>query len=204
MRGPARPYASEFYSHELHKNACPVCGFLYARDLPSDRKLHRSFHARTLSVFEPRPNKALAKRHAQSGRYIRVTASSPKWMHRRLALIATMFKREFGCDFIMWDESGDGVGYIFSDREGRACGGCALRWREWSDAAPTWALQWIWVAPPYRRQGILRETWCILTNKFPDLIPEWPYSPGMAQFLLSCNGLPKVVRSYAIDALNMA
>lgn len=199
----ARPYAREFYSHELHEGACPVCGLLYAKDLPSDQKLHRSFHARNLAVFAPKPNKALAKRYAQSGRYIRITADSPKWMHRRLALIAAMFKREFGCDFVMWEESGDdGIGFILSDQDGRAQGGCALRWRKWSNAAPCWVLQWIWVAPPYRRQGILRDTWCMLTKKFAGVIPEWPYSPAMAQFLLSCNDLPGVVRSHALDALN--
>jgi len=202
VKGPVRPYASEFYSRELHEDACPVCGCQYAKDLPSDRKLHRSIHARNLSVFEPRPNKALAKRHAQSGPYIRVTAGSPKWMHRRLVLIATMFKREFGCDFVMWDESGDDCkGFIFADQDGRARGGCALKWREWSNSAPAWALQWIWVAPPYRRRGILREAWCMLTKEFAGVIPEWPYSPAMAQFLLSCNDLPEVVRRYAIDAL---
>jgi len=205
VKGPARPYASEFYSRELDEDACPVCGCLYVKDLPSDRKFHRLVHARNLSVFEPRPNKTLAKRHAQSGRYIRVTAGSPKWMHRRLALIATMFKRELGFDFVMWDESGDdGIGYIFSDQDGRACGGCALRWRERPNASPNWALQWIWIAPPYRRQGILRETWCMLTKEFTGVIPERPYSPAMAQFLLSCNDLPEAVRSYAIDALKKA
>ena len=198
----ARQYAREFYSHELDEDACPVCGCLYVKDLPSDRKLHRSIHSRNLSVFEPRPNNALAKRHAQSGRYVRVTADSPKWMHRRLALIATMFKREFGCDFVMWESSGDdGIGFIITDREGRAWGGCALRWREWSNAAPSWALQWIWVAPAYRRQGLLRETWGMLTRNFRGVIPEWPYSPAMARFLLSCSDLPDVVRRYAIDAL---
>ena len=63
-------------------------------------------------------------------------------MHRRLAWIATVLKRENGYDFIMWDASGDdGQGFILTDSDGRALGGCAVRRREWSNAPACWVLQ---------------------------------------------------------------
>ena len=89
-----RPYAKELYGRPLDDDTCPVCGFAYVKEEPEDQKCHRLFHARVLSVFEPKPNKALAKLNTKFGRYILVTAKSPKWMHSRLYQIATMLRRE--------------------------------------------------------------------------------------------------------------
>ncbi len=201
--GMTRPYAKELYHRELDDDACPVCGSLYVKELPEDQKKHRSFHARTMSVFEPKPSKALAKLHTKFGCYVPVTAHSPTWMHRRLAWIAAILKRENGYDCTMWDASGDdGQGFIVTDSDGRALGGCAVRWREGSDEPACWALQWIWVAPPYRRQGLLRNTWSMLTAKYDGIIPEPPYSLGMARFLLSLGSLSEHVKFAARDAIS--
>ena len=201
--GMTRPYAKELYDDELHDGACLVCGFLYVKELPEDLKKHCSRHARILSVFEPKPNKALAKLNTKFGCYVPVTPKSPTWMHLRLAWIATVLKRENGYDFIMWDASGDdGQGFILTDSDGRALGGCAVRRREWSNAPACWVLQWIWVAPPYRRQGLLRNTWLMLTAKYDGIIPEPPYSLGVARFLLSLGNLSELVESAARHAVN--
>ena len=165
---------------------------------PEWLQLHRSWHARILAVMEPKPNRALAKCHATFGRYVPVNSTSPQWMHRRLYRIASVLNSENDYSFVMWEESGDdGRGYIFTDQEGRALGGCAVRWREWCDAPDCWALQWIWVAPPYRRLGILRDVWKMLTKTYRGIIPEPPYSIAMAQFLLSLDGVPDVVKRHA-------
>ena len=197
-----RKYAIELYHDRVSDRACEVCGFLYVKELTDDRKLHRSFHNRTLSVFEPKPNKVLAKMHAKYGRYLRVTRESPTWIHKRLHYIATVLSRENGYSFIMWNEHGDdGPGYILTDGRGLALGGCALRWREWTNAPASWMLQWIWIAPPYRRQGLLRDTWLMLTSQYAGIMPESPFSLGMARFLLSLNNIPDNVKLHALSAL---
>ena len=200
-----RPYAQELYRRSLLDDDCRVCGFSYVKELPEERRYHRSFHARMLSVFEPKPNKALAKRHAEFGHYVPVTSQSPTWMNRRLHWISRVLHRENNYDFIMWPESGcDGQGFILTDSDGRALGGCAAQWCEWSDAPACWVLQWIWIAPPYRRQGLLRDTWSMLTAKYDGIIPDRPYSPEAARFFLSLGNLPEHVESWARFALQKA
>ncbi len=200
-----RPYAQELYKRSLLDDACPVCGLFYVKELPEERRHHRSFHARMLLVFEPKPNKALAKRHAKFGRYVPLTSQSPTWMNRRLHWIARVLHRENSYDFIMWPESGgDGEGFILTDSDGRALGGCAVQWCEWSDAPACWVLQWIWIAPPYRRQGLLRDTWSMLTTKYDGIIPDRPYSPEAARFFLSLSNLPEHVELWLRFALQEA
>ena len=93
-----RRYADELCNRPLDDDACPVCGLSYAKELKEDRKSHRSDHTRTLSVLEPKSNKALAKSNAKSGRYVPVTATSPFWMRRRLRRIAETLVWENGYD----------------------------------------------------------------------------------------------------------
>ena len=200
-----RPYAQELYGQTLSDDACPVCGFSYVKELPEDRRHHSSFHARMLSVFEPKPNKALAKCHAKFERYVPLTSQSPTWMNRRLYWIARVLHRENNYDFVMWTESGcDGQGFILTDSDGRALGGCAVQWGEWSDVPACWVLQWIWIAPSYRRQGLLRDTWSMLTAKYDGIVPGPPYSPEAARFFLSLGNLSAHVESAARFALQEA
>lgn len=191
---PNRPYAREFFADPPGEHACPVCGLSYAKGSPTDERFHRTYHREVVETFEPRPNSALAKQHARHGIFVPVDIRSPRWMHKRLYRIALMFKREMDYDFPMWDERGDdGNGYIFSDREGRALGGCAVRWREWKDSAG-WVLQGIWVAPPHRRQGLMRSAWEMLIRQYEGIIPEPPLSRPAARFFQGTDGLPEWIR----------
>ena len=200
-----RPYAQELKGKTLSEYACTVCGFAYVKELSEDQKLHRSVHDSMLSVLEPTPNKELSKCHARFGRYVPLTSQSPKWMNRRLHWIARALHWEKNYDFIMWPESGcEGEGFILTDSDGRALGGCAVQWYEWSDAPACWVLQWIWVAPPFRRQGLLRDTWSMLTAKYDGIIPDHPYSPEAARFFLSLGNLPAHVELRARLALRKA
>ena len=195
---PTRHYAKEFYECPPEGDACPVCGLSYVKDSPTDRKIHRLYHREVVDTFEPRSNPALARRHALHGVFVPVTPLSPRWMHKRLYRIALMLKRENGYDFSMWDQyrDDDGIGYILTDEQGRALGGCAVRWREWTDRSPGWFLQWIWVAPPCRRQGLLRRTWEMLKGEYGGIFPEPPLSPAAAQFFRGCEDLPDIIKQW--------
>ena len=200
-----RPYAQELYGQKLSDDACPVCGFPYVKELPEDQRHHRSFHACFLSVFEPKPNKALSTLHARFGHYVPLTAQSPTWLNRRLYRIARALRWENNYDYPMWSESGcDAPGFILTDSDGRALGGCAVEWGEWSDVRARYVLQWIWIAPPYRRQGLLRDTWSMLTAKYDGILPAPPYSPEAARFFLSLGNLSAHVESAARFALQEA
>lgn len=199
---PTDNFAKRHFKQPPGDAACPVCGLLYVKGSPTDEQNHRSYHREVVETFEPRPNNALAKQHARHGVFVPVDIRSPCWMHKRLYRIALMLRRENGYDFPMWGERGDdGNGYIFTDAEGRALGGCAVRWREWKNATPGWVLQWIWVAPPHRRQGLMRSAWEMLTRQYEGIIPEPPLSRPAAQFFQGVNGLPERIRKWVQHTL---
>lgn len=58
-------------------------------------------------------------------------------------------------------------------------GGCCFRQRE--EGGP--ALQWIWINPFVRRQGILSESWEVFEYNHPNFAVERPLSESMLQFL---------------------
>ena len=178
------------------------CGLSYVKGLPEDQRDHRSFHRIVVETFEPKPTATLAKLHAEYGEFVPVRFHSPQWMHKRLYRIAQMLQRENGYDFVMWDmRRDDGDGYIFTDAAGRALGGFAVRWCEWTDWPDSWVLQWIWVAPPHRRQGLMRRAWAMLTANYPDILPERPFSRSAAKFFKQCDGLPDFMRAWIDNAL---
>ena len=122
-------WAKDYYHHwDGMKGTCPVCGLNYVTDIEEDRRLHRNFHREIVTTFDPTPNAALKRRRATIGEdFLLVNWADPKWLHRRLYLIARMLMRENGYDFPMWNESGsESGGFLIVDLEGRALGGFAV------------------------------------------------------------------------------
>ena len=99
----------------------------YVPDIEKDRPRHRNFHRRSYDIY-PRPNASLKRRRATIGEdFLLVNWGDPKWLHRRLYLIARMLMRENGYDFPMWNESGsESRGFLIVDLEGRALAGLPL------------------------------------------------------------------------------
>lgn len=62
-------------------------------------------------------------------------------------------------------------------------GACCFRWREYRDAPPAYALQWVWLHPFCRRQGYLRDAWQFFRDACGDFTVETPVSPAMKEFL---------------------
>ena len=198
-----REWAREFYGEPLRAHGCQVCGLHYVRTLPEDRAQHRRHHQQVIRVFSPSPSAMLKKAFDEHGKFVPVRANSKRWLRHRLYEIALMFKREKDYDFVQWDETGDdGHGYLLVDGEGRALGGAVVRWREYKEFTG-WFLAWVWIAPPHRRQGLLKTLWEMCRRQYPGILPEPPFSYEAAMFIQGIEDLPEKVRQYAREiALN--
>lgn len=108
-----------------------------------------------------------------------------------LESFALFFKREFEYDFLQYSsfsESEDKdfpflfFSHDYDDRE-LAVGGGKFIWREWSNAPPSWALQWIWLHPYYRKRGIFKRVCPEFKKMFGDFFIEPPLSGPMQFFV---------------------
>jgi GNAT superfamily N-acetyltransferase len=146
---------------------------LYVKELPEDRRTHGAFHRAVVNVFEPKPSITLAKLYSRHGQLVPVRWDSPQPVRRRLADMSRVIKREFGCDFTMYSETGDpGDGYLIAEPDGRAVGGFVVRWIEFSNAPAQWILSWVWVVPSHRRRGLMQTVWLMVVGKYPGIDPE--------------------------------
>jgi hypothetical protein len=71
----------------------------YVKEVPADRRIHRSYHRGVVDVFEPKPSVTLAKLYSSHGQIVPVPWDSSRLFRRRLANISRVFKREFGAGF---------------------------------------------------------------------------------------------------------
>jgi hypothetical protein len=76
-----------------------------------------------------------------------------------------------------------------------------VRRREYEGHAPEWILDWVWIAPPYRRQGLLRKLWEMVSGRYPGILPEPPFSYEAAVFIQGIETLPENVREYALKTV---
>lgn len=115
-------------------------------------------------------------------------------IRRAVATLARYFRREFEYDFVQYQEQNeDGpdkcIAWLFVDRRGMegdvAVGACCFRWREWTDRAPCWALQWIWFHPFARGKGTLSQAWPYFVRRFAPFIVEGPFSRAMEGFMVA-------------------
>jgi hypothetical protein len=124
---------------------------------------------------------------------LKVTNKSPI-SHRKAVLeIARYFKRELCYDFVQYDINEDDdceaflfLGYPYSE----TCptmGACCFRQRKIKDGELDgifWTLDWIWLHPYVRGNGILKEHWNKFNELYPGFLPMPPFSNAMKHFLL--------------------
>lgn len=159
---------------------CPICGFEWLRGDPDSAERHRAEHKARLRYLQPQ----IVRRYAESrdpGRG-KVNCLSPKWKHREMYGRAKAFQREMGYDFAQWNSpdtnpDDDAIGILF-DHDDLIVGACSFRLR-----GNTWCMDWIWIAPPYRRSGILTRYWPELRKRFGDFPLESPVSEAMKAFV---------------------
>lgn len=169
---------------------CDYCSFNYLSGDPEESAAHRSYHAKIKRVLDPRPLRSFLEASEVDLEAEWVTVHSPIWKHREMYRRAQQFRSEFRFDFVMWgaktvkDTDPEVHGFLFSDDSGLSpvgtiVGACAFRRRK-----NQWGLQWMWLAPKARRQGILTRRWPMFLERFGDFIVETPLSDAMQAFIL--------------------
>lgn len=174
---------------------CELCHLTYLTDVPSDAALHRRRHAMYRSAMEGKPNPKFLE-HLKGSSSLSlgelVTCKSAKWLDQEIYWRARIFKKEFGYDFTQWggtntykNEDPRWQGHLFSISEndqpsGRIGGACGFYFKDFNQ----WSLAWVWVAPPYRRTGLLTQRWQSFLEHYGDFTLETPLSQGMQSFLL--------------------
>jgi hypothetical protein len=127
---------------------------------------------------------------------IRVTVKSPKSYRKAVYRIARFFKLEFNYDFVQYgyegeDDDPNHVAFLWIHPEAigyskkfkvPCIGSCCFRLRKSS-----YALQWIWLHPYFRRHGLLSSAWPKFVDEFGKFKIEQPLSDGMKAFLKKQN-----------------
>ena len=119
-----------------------------------------------------------------------VLPTAPKRQREHVETFARYFLRERGQGALQFEaaETPSSVGYVryeahlFHD-EGRYCGACCFRWRDWADAPPSWSLDWIWLHPYRRQRGLLTRAWPKFKERYGDFHLAQPLSAAMRAFL---------------------
>ncbi|VVE29035.1 hypothetical protein PHO31112_03539 [Pandoraea horticolens] len=164
---------------------CPTCDFTYYRGDSESTSSHRREHRIRLRYLEPSTHPKLATSETVTVTHL-VTTKSPTWLHREIYDRALAFKREFRYDFTQWgsrngDDDPDVEGHLMT-AAGVILGACAFRMRQ--DGVNRYrALQWIWLAPKYRRAGHLSTCWAGLRRRYGAFHVEAPVSLAMQAFL---------------------
>ncbi|WP_144967989.1 hypothetical protein [Pseudomonas sp. DE0010] len=176
--------------HQEH-TVCEFCGHSYYTNNTQEARIHSEVHSRKKQMIDPQPDEQFAERLSTLGRAGElVDQGSPLWMHGAVCDRAFEFKREFKYDFVQWDGSStrrageDWRGWLFAaDDMGAIAGACGFMRLDGAVDGPEWSLQWIWLAPKYRRAGLLEARWPSFLQAYGDFDIERPLSPAMKAFV---------------------
>ncbi|MEI5668927.1 hypothetical protein WBO78_28530 [Bosea sp. CCNWLW174] len=170
------------------KTICAVCGVEWYRGDPDSSAAHRSAHKQRLGYLEPAPVLQFVAALAEDKDAAKlVSHSSARWKHMEIYQRALAFRREFRYDFVQWlspkgDKDPNVHGFLFAGPGDVVAGACAFRLRM-HEGRTWWGLQWVWVAPKFRRSGLLSSRWPMFREKFGRFVVESPVSEAMQGFL---------------------
>lgn len=172
---------------KLVETLCAACGYRWQRGDPDSSAAHRREHARRMPFLDPAPDpNMLAARLAEDDPEL-VDWRSAQWKQDAMDDRAQLFRQETHYSFVGWgakpEQDIKAKGYLFTREDGAIVGACAFRWREYLDAPAAWALQWVWVCPSARRQGMLRSRWSKFRELYGDFEIEPPVSDDMQAFV---------------------
>lgn len=170
------------------RTTCPDCGHVWYRGDTDSSAAHRREHKERMPFLDPKPHPQMIVALKEAD-HERVSWASPAWRHEEMDERARIFRREMHYSFVGWgvrqERDRHAQGYLFADPDGAIVGACAFRWREYRDAEPGWALQWIWVCPTARRTGVVTARWADFRARFGDFVIERPISEAMQAFVRS-------------------
>ena len=161
---------------------CVACGLGYLKGDADDVANHRSVHRKRMKILDPAPDERFFRVLNGASLY-QVDALSPAWAPKAILERARFFRRELHFDFLQWDSGEENsercLGFLLPFGS-RIAGACCFRRRQATDP---WYLDWIWVAPKLRRQGVVASVWKELVLRFGDFDLGYPLSDGMISFL---------------------
>ena len=164
---------------------CDVCGMNYL--LPQNQAQHCEFHAETLEAILPQRDKRFLTEPAMRGGLLPVTANSRQFLHDHVLRRAVAFRREFQYDFVQWpmgrETNPNTCGYLFVNTDQIAVGACKFEFDMWEGHSNSWSLEWVWIAPKYRRTAVLSQRWKTLHQIHGDFFNAPPLSPAFEAFL---------------------
>lgn len=164
---------------------CEQCGLTWFKGDPESSAWHRRDHKERMKTLDPQPHQKVQEERAAGDFDELVNWLSPEWRHKEMYARALAFKRELHFDFVQWDcpdTDRKAQGFLLADDASRIVGVCAFRYREYTDAPAGWALQFVWIAPPHRRSGVLAARWPTFRQRFGDFHIEGPVSQAMQAF----------------------
>jgi hypothetical protein len=107
---------------------------------------------------------------------------------------ARRLKREEHYDFTQWQPDGCHWEWsqdkpepphaivLIENRDIAVGAVCFSNGRHWSNVAPGWLLAFAWVAPEWRRQGVLSRRWPQWRQQYGDFLLDPPLSEAMEAF----------------------
>lgn len=120
-----------------------------------------------------------------------VRAVAPISLRKAVYSCALFLRRELFYDFVQYDVNEEDLrsrAFLWvSDpdftNKHNVWGACCFRWREYKDADPLWAMQWVWLHPYARNHGLMTQAWPYFLARFGWFDVEPPYSQTMRYVL---------------------
>lgn len=176
---------------------CNLCQLSYGQNDPADERRHSAEHQERMSTVNPEPDtRVISLMPVEEGSLL-VDSNSPLWMHEEVLKRARAFRLEFGYDRVQWEGCASKAGppewrgHLFISDDGAIAGACGF----YAEDEVSWELHWIWLAPPYRRQGLVRTAWPALISRYGEFDLERPIQDAMYAFIAR-HGSPRQVERH--------
>ena len=176
---------------------CPFCGLAYVQTA-TERASHRRHHKQFASSLPPALDNRISALCLEPGADLVVKRGDAPWLHKLVFERARRLKQEQGYDFTQWSPDGPNwerskyepeppIAYLLIEQGNIAAGVAGFVFMHWDDRVSSWHLLFVWVAPEWRRQGVLTRRWANWRKLYGDFTVETPVSIEMATFLAKAN-----------------
>lgn len=164
---------------------CSLCGYTYVEGNLDTEIAHDERHNKFAQSIAPAPCLMLEPYLEQYPEGAWIDRRGPSWLREEIYWRAKLFQREFGYDTPQWEIDGrsdpSAIGFAFYDSDYRIIGASCFRPDHTSDERMR--LDWVWLCPSARRQGVLMSHWIKFRDRFGIFLIEGPVSTAMLKFL---------------------